>query len=119
MLWYSNDDKGISNKGGLSVKLKIPKKLDWFVSNTSLFWTQIWVDQSTYYMQHQVVTQAMCAVNPDQYTIFQGGTEANGQPISPGAWSLIGWPTECNEASSFAKDVRGPSWTEGKRKGAK
>lgn len=41
MLLNNNEDKMISNKGDLSVKLKIHKKLDWFVSNNSLFWTQI------------------------------------------------------------------------------
>lgn len=66
----------------------------------------------TYYVQHEVVTQTRRAVNPDQDAIFQGGAEANGQPVRPGAWSLVGWPLEGNEASSFAKDVRRPSWTE-------
>lgn len=63
----------------------------------------------TYYVQHEIVPQTRCAVNPNQDAIFQGGAKANGQPVSPGARSLIGWPLECNEASSFAKDVRCPS----------
>lgn len=64
----------------------------------------------TYYVQHEVVTQTRCTVNPDQDAIFQGGAEANGQPVRPGARPLTGWPGECNEASSFAKDVRRPGW---------
>lgn len=60
-------------------------------------------------MQHEIVPQSWCAVNPNQDTIFQGGAKANSQPVGPGAWSLIGWPVEGNEASSFAKDVRRPS----------
>lgn len=59
----------------------------------------------TYYMQHEVITQTRCAVNPYQDAIFKGGTEANSQPVCPSAWSLIGWPIEGNKASSFAKDV--------------
>lgn len=66
----------------------------------------------TYYVQHEVVTQARGAVNPDQDAVFQGGAEADGQPIRPGARPLIGWPVEGDEAASFAKDVRGPSCTE-------
>lgn len=66
----------------------------------------------TYYVQHEVVTQARGAVNPDQNAVFQGGAEADGQPIRPGARPLIGWPVEGDEAASFAKDVRGPSCTE-------
>lgn len=57
-------------------------------------------------MQHEVVTQTRRAVNPDQDAVFQGGAEAYGQPVRPGARPLIGWPLERDEASSFAKDVR-------------
>lgn len=63
-------------------------------------------------MQHQIVPQTRGAVNPDQDAVFQGGAETNGQPVCPGARPLVGWPVEQNEASSFAKDVRGPSWAE-------
>lgn len=63
-------------------------------------------------MQHEVVAQTRRTVNPDQDAIFQGSAEADGQPVRPGAWPLIGWPLEGNEASSFAKDVRRPSCTE-------
>lgn len=63
----------------------------------------------TYYVQHEVVTQTGRAVNPDQDAIFQGSAEADGQSVGSGTGSLIGWPLECNEASSFAKDVCCPS----------
>lgn len=68
----------------------------------------------TYYVQHEVVPQAWCTVNSDQDAIFQGGAEADGQSVRSGAGPLVSWPVECNEASSFSKDVRRTSWTEEK-----
>lgn len=66
----------------------------------------------TYYVQHEVVPQTRRAVNPDQDAIFQRSAESNSQPVGPGAGPLVGWPVECDEASSFAKDVCCPSWIE-------
>lgn len=62
-------------------------------------------------MQHHVVAQTRSAVDPDQDAILQGRAEAHSQPVGPGARPLIGWPAECNEASSFTKDICCPSWT--------
>lgn len=60
-------------------------------------------------MQHEIVSQAGGAVDPDQDAVLQGGAEADGQPVRPGARPLVVRPLERNEASSFAEDVRGPS----------
>lgn len=68
----------------------------------------------THYVQHKIVPQTRSAINSDQYAIFQGCTETNGQPVGSGARSLISWPVECNEASPFAKDVHGSSLGEQK-----
>lgn len=66
---------------------------------------------TTYYVQHKIVPQTRSTVNPDKNAIFERGAEANGQPVCPGARSLIGWPLESNEAPSFTKDVRRSGWT--------
>lgn len=47
-------------------------------------------------MQHHVVAQTRSAVDPDQDAILQGRTEADSQPVCPGARPLIGWPAKCN-----------------------
>lgn len=51
-------------------------------------------DGQTHYMQHHVVAQTRSTVDADQDAILQGGTEANGQPVRPGARPLVGWPVE-------------------------
>lgn len=56
-------------------------------------------------MQHDVVSQAWCAVDADEDAVFDGGAKTHCQAVSPCAWPLIVGPGVCDQSPSFSKDV--------------
>lgn len=64
----------------------------------------------TYYLQLKVVSQARCAVHPEQNGVFLLRAEPKGKPVCPRAGTFIRGPRVKHHASITAKDIRGPSW---------
>lgn len=73
----------------------------------------MWFPSIPYYVQLKIVSEPMGALHPHQDGVLLLRAEAHGQPVGPGAGTLIGGPGERDESSALPKDVRGPSW-EGK-----
>lgn len=68
--------------------------------------TRVW----TYYLKLKVVSQARRAVHPQQNGVFLLGAEPEGQPVRPGAGTLVRRPRVDHHTSVTAKDIGGPSW---------
>lgn len=64
----------------------------------------------TYYLQLKVVSQAWCAVHPEQNGVLLLGAEPKGKPVCPGAGTLIRGPRVNHHTSITGKDISGPSW---------
>ena len=70
---------------------------------------------NTYDVQHDVIAQTRGAVDADQDAVFDGGAEAHGEPVRPGAGPLVAGPRVRDQAPSFPKDVGGASCIHEKR----
>lgn len=61
-------------------------------------------------MEHDVVSKTRGAVDADQYPVLDGGAETDSQPVGPCARPFVVGPCVRDEAASFPKDVRRPSY---------
>lgn len=66
----------------------------------------------TYYLQLKVVSQARRTVHPQKNGVFLLGAEPKGEPVRPGAGTLVRGPRVNYHPSITAKDISCPSWSQ-------
>lgn len=64
----------------------------------------------THDVELQEVSETRGAVHPDQDSVLQMCAEADGQPVRPGAGTVVGRPRVCDQSAVTPKYVRCSRW---------
>lgn len=69
----------------------------------------------THNVELQEVSETRGAVHPDQDSVLQMCAEADGQPVCPGAGTVVGRPRVCDQSAVPPEYVRCSRWRRDER----